>query len=111
MDVRFSTERLKKACESKSERLRRYGAPAAQKLATRLDDLRAARSLADMRHLPGHWEELKQDRKGQLSCRLAGGLRLIVEPTEQPPPVKVDGGLDWQAIDDLTVIEVVDYHE
>lgn len=111
MDVRFSTERLKKAYESKPERVRRYGAPAAQKLATRLDDLCAARTLADVRHLPGQWEELKQDRRGQFSCRLSGGLRLIVEPTKQPPPVKVDGGLDWQAVDDITVIEVVDYHD
>ena len=77
MDVRFSTERLKKACESKPERVRRYGVPAAQKLVT----------------------------------RLAGGLRLIVAPTKQPPPAKADGGLDWQAVDDITVIEVVDYHD
>ena len=64
-----------------------------------------------MRHLPGHWEELLAKRHGQLSCRLAGGLRLIVKPTKQPAPTKPDGGLDWRAVDSVNVIEVVDYHD
>ena len=51
-----------------------------------------------MRNLPGHWEELTGDRKGQFSCRLASGLRLIVRPKRQPPPAKPDGGLDWRAV-------------
>ena len=110
MDVRFSTERLKKICESKAERVRRFGVPTATKLKTRLDDLDAAANLNDLRNLPGHWEELTGDRKGEFSCRLAGALRLIVKPTKQPPPRKADGGLDWHAINSVTVIEVVDYH-
>jgi proteic killer suppression protein len=111
MQVRFLSARLKKICESKAERVRKLGEPAAGRLKSRLDDLDAAFSMEDMRHLPGHWEELVGDRKGQFSCRLAGGLRLIVKPTRQPPPAKPDGGLDWRAIDDVTVMEVVDYHE
>jgi proteic killer suppression protein len=111
MQVRFATDKLKKLCESKSERNRRFGEPASGKLKSRLDDLDAALSMEDARHLPGHWEELLGDRKGQFSCRLAAGLRLIVQPTRQPPPCKADGGLDWRAIDDVTVIEVVDYHD
>jgi toxin HigB-1 len=111
VEVGFATERLKKICESRAERTRRFGDVAASKLKTRLDDLAAAANLEDMRHLPGHWEELTGDRKGQFSCRLAGGLRLIVQPTKQPPPVKPDGGLDWRAIDGATVINVQDYHD
>lgn len=111
MEISFATERLKKTCESTAERKKRFGEPAASKLKTRLDDLDAAQSMEDMRHLPGHWEELKGDRKGQFSCRLAGGLRLIVCPIRQPPPTKPDGGLDWRAIDQVTVLEVVDYHD
>ena len=111
MQVRFVTDKLKKTCESKPERTRRFGGPTADKLKSRLDDLDAAFSMEDLRHLPGHWEELKGDRHGQFSCRLAAGLRLIVQPTRQPPPCKPDGGLDWRSIDDVTVIEVVDYHD
>ncbi len=67
--------------------------------------------MEDLRNLPGKWEELARDRAGQFSARLAGGLRLIVKPSKQPPPAKPDGGLDWPAIDSMTVIEVVDYHD
>ena len=111
MEVSFANERLKRACESAPERRRRFGEPAAGKLKARLDDLDAAASMEDVRNLPGRWEELTGDRRGQFSCRLFGGLRLIVRPKRQPPPVKPDGGLDWQGIDQVTVLEVVDYHD
>lgn len=111
MEVSFQNERLKKTCESGSERKKRFGEQSAGKLKTRLDDLDAAHTLEDMRNLPGHWEELKGDRKGQFSCRLAGGMRLIIAPKRQPPPTKPDGGIDWRAIDQVTVIDVVDYHD
>lgn len=109
--VGFLDLRLKKLCEDKPSRQRAFGKPAADKLATRLDDLAAAASMEVVRSLPGNWEELIGDRKGQFSCRLDKKLRLIVKPTRQPPPLKADGGLDWAAIDAVTVIEVVNYHD
>ena len=111
MEIRFASERLKKSCEMSGERKKRWGELAAGKLKARLDELDAALTLDDMRNLPGRWEQLTGDRKGQLSCRLTGGLRLIVHPTRQPPPAKPDGGLDWRAIDQVTILEVVDYHD
>jgi plasmid maintenance system killer protein len=111
MQVRFCSDRDKKFFESRTELTRRFGPEAAKKFKRCLDDLDAASSMEDMRNLPGKWEELKADRAGQFSARLAGGLRLIAKPSEQPPPSKPDGGLDWPAIDSVTVIEVVDYHD
>ena len=111
MEIGFPDARLKKICEDAAQRRKRFGEPVASKLKTRLDDLDAAQCMEDMRHLPGHWEELLADRKGQFSCRLAGGMRLIVAPGRQPAPLKPDGGMDWRAIDRVTVIEVVDYHD
>lgn len=111
MQLLFATDRDKKFFQSKSEPTRRFGADAAKKLKRCLDDLDAARSMEDMRNAPGKWEELIRDRAGQFSARLAGGLRLIVSPSKQPPPTKPDGGLDWPAIDCMTVIEVVDHHD
>ena len=111
MKILFASDRDKKIFESKSEQARRFGPDAAKKLKTRLDDLDAAASMDTMRDLPGRWEELMGDRAGQFSALLTGGLRLIVKPTKHPPPAKPDGGLDWRAIDSVTVIEVVDYHD
>jgi len=70
MKVEFLDAWLKKSCEDK---------------ATRLDDLAAAATMETVRHLPGSWEELKGDRKGQFACRLDKKLRLVIRPTEQPP--------------------------
>ena len=111
MEITFPDPRLKKLCEDTAQRKRKFGEPVAGKLKTRLDELDAAQCMEDMRYLPGRWEELRGDRKGQFSCRLAGGMRLVIAPKRQPPPVKPDGGLDWRAIDQVTVIEVVDYHD
>lgn len=111
MYVEFIDHRLKKTCEDKSALQRAYQKDAADKLAQRLDDLRAAANLDAMRQLPGSWEELTGKRKGQLSCRLDKKLRLVVLPTKQLPPMKADGGLDWAAVDAITVLEVANYHD
>lgn len=111
MHVEFIDNRLKKTCEEKAARQRTYQKDAADKLAQRLDDLRAAAHMEVMRSLPGSWEELRGNRRGQFSCRLDKKLRLVVKPTKQPPPLKADGGLDWAAIDAVTVLEVVNYHD
>jgi toxin HigB-1 len=111
MKVEFLDARLKKSCEDKATRQRLFQKAAADKLATRLDDLAAAANMEAVRPLPGSWEELTGDRKGQFSCRLDKKLRLILRPTTQPPPAKLDGGLDWGAVDAVTVLEVVNYHD
>ena len=111
LNILFIDTRLKKTCEDKAARQRAYQKDAADKLARRLDDLQAAANMDTVRQLPGSWEELTGDRKGQFSCRLDKKLRLVVRPTNLPPPLKPDGGLNWTAIDDITVLEVVNYHD
>ena len=111
MRVEFLDQRLKKTCEDKALRQRTFQKSAADKLAQRLDDLRAAANMEIVRHLPGGWEELTGNRRGQFSCRLDKKLRLVIRPSRQPPPLKPDGGLDWSAIDAITVTEVVNYHD
>ena len=109
--ITFLTSKDKEFFENSKQVARTFGPESAKKLKGRLDDLDAAQSMDEMRTLPGHWEELKKERAGQFSTRLHGGMRLIVKPQKQPPPVKPDGGLDWRAIDSIYIIEVVDYHD
>lgn len=111
MKVEFVDARLKKSCEDNSTRQRLFQKAAADKLTNRLDDLAAAANMDMVRCLPGSWEELTGDRKGQFSCRLDKKLRLVLRPTQRPPPTKPDGGLDWAAVDAVTVVEVVNYHD
>jgi proteic killer suppression protein len=111
VEISFASRRLQRLCESAKELQRSYGKACAQKLMTRLADLVAARTLEDLRLLPGRCHELKGKRKGQLALDLAGGIRLIFRPSQNPTPVKEDGGLDWQQIDAVEVTEILDYHE
>ncbi len=111
MKIDFLNAKDKALFESSKDVKKVHGAENEKKLRIRLDDLLDAQSMDDMRNLPGHWEELKNERAGQFSARLQGGLRLIVKPQKQPPPTKPDGGLDWRAIDSIHIIEMVDYHD
>lgn len=111
LKIDFLSARDKEFFESSKQVTKAHGPENAKKLRRRLDDLDAAHSMEDMLGLPGHWEELKNDRAGQFSARLHGGLRLIVKPQKQPPPSKPDGGLDWPAIDSIYIVEMVDYHD
>ena len=111
MKIDFLNQKDKAFFESSKQVTKEHGPENAKKLKHRLDDLDAAQCMEVMRSLPGHWEELKNDRAGQFSVRLHDGLRLIVKPQTQPPPAKPDGGLDWAAIDSIYIVEMVDYHD
>lgn len=111
LKIDFLSVKDKEFFESSKQVTKAHGPENAKKLKVRLDDLDAAQSMEDMRHLAGHSEELQNDRKGQFSARLHGGLRRIVKPQKQPPPSKPDGGLDWPTIDSIYIVEMVDYHD
>lgn len=110
MEVLFPTAKLKRQFSDHVALQRRWGDAGASKISLRLQQLAAARTLDDLRQLPGRCHELTGARGGQLAVDVHRGFRLVFEPASDPPPSKEDGGLDWSAVDSLTVIEVVDYH-
>jgi len=110
LEISFANRKLQKLCESEKELRKAYGSDGAKKAMRRLTDLRAASTLEDMRHLPGRIHELASDRDGQLAIDLAGGWRLILEPTNGWPPEKAEGARVWTAIDAVQVLEITDYH-
>ncbi len=111
MDIIFKSRQLERLCNDHRVARKAWGKPQADLLARRLDDLRAARKLADLRFAPGGLHELKGDRAGQLAMDLKGGHRLVVEPAQQPMPLKPDGGLDWDQVTAIRIVEVVNYHD
>ncbi len=110
MEVLFATRKLQRRFGSVAETRKAYGDQMAKKIALRLQQLEAARHLDDLRHLPGRWHELTGDLQGHLACDLTGPHRLIVRPTEEPLPRNSQGGLDWSAVDSVTVTDIDDYH-
>lgn len=111
MEVFFHTKKLEKNCNSEREMLKTYGAPRAKKLKTRLMELRAADHLAQIPRVPPpRCHELSNDRKGELSVDLDHPYRLIFIPANNPIPRKEDGGLNWEAVTQIEILEIVDPH-
>lgn len=63
-----------------------------------------------MRTLPGRCHELLADRAGQLALVIGQPYRLIFKPATLPTPKLASGGLDWDRVTFINILEVVDYH-
>jgi proteic killer suppression protein len=111
MDISFGDKDLKKYANEDRLAIRKLGSKRAQVFKQRLDDLRAADTLEDVRYLPGHYHELKENRKGQWSCDLDQPYRLIFIPHEDPIPTNADGQYVWIEIRGVEVIEITNYHK
>ena len=111
MLIHFRNSKLERIFSSEKELTRSYGAEQGRLIVKRMSVLRIARCLADLRSLPQlHAHELKADRKGQISITVRQPYRLILLPANEPVPQLPDGGLDWVAVTEITLIEIVDYH-
>jgi len=111
MVIYFRHRKLQKLCNSRREADKRIGLKMSKKLQQRLMELRAADTLADISHLPpARCHELTGNRSGQLSVDLEQPYRLIFIPAEGPSRVKKDGGLSWEHITAIEIIEITDTH-
>ena len=111
MEIAFVSRKMQKVCNSEKEMRAKLGPRNAKVLQQRLAQLKAAENLADMGSVPAaRCHELSQDRKGQLAVDLVHPKRLMFEPDHAPIPRKEDGGLDWQKVTRVLVIEIADYH-
>jgi plasmid maintenance system killer protein len=112
LDITFKSHKLEKEYNDLSLLVRHHGAVQAKLLRRRLDELRAVDSLKDMRSLPRpRCHELKGNLAGKLSVDLDGPYRLILEPANEPKPLKDDGGLDWSRVTAVRVLGIEDTHE
>lgn len=111
VQVTYARRKLERSCSSQPARARKWGPETARKLGSRLQELKAAETLDDMRTLPqARVHELKGDRKGQISLDLSHPYRLIVIPADSDLTTRRDGGLDWSKVEAVVVIEVTDTH-
>lgn len=111
MDILYSRE-MKKHCRDRGAAVRKWGPEQGKLVIRRIDELKDVSCLADLRRFPAlRCHELKGDRKGQIAIDLINPYRLILEPANDPIPRKEDGGLDWEQITAVRLLEVVDYHD
>lgn len=84
----------------------------AKKIRQRMDDLRAAETLAELRTLPGRCHELHGELKSVFSLDLDHPYRLLFRPVGEAEGIsREDGGLDWTKITAVEILGVVDTHE
>lgn len=110
MEVFFETEKLAKQLGQERSRVRAFGQEGAKRIAMRLQQLNAARTLEAMKALPGRCHELTGGLRGHLAVDVHQPFRLIFRPTDNPGPTKDDGGLDWAAVESITVTDIRNYH-
>ncbi|MGD9107889.1 MAG: type II toxin-antitoxin system RelE/ParE family toxin [Gammaproteobacteria bacterium] len=111
MEITFKNKKLQKICNSEKKLLKTYGKNCARKIRARLDDLQAAPNLEAFKTLPGRCHELIGDKKGLLSLDLEHPLRLIFEPTNKSINKKDGGGINWNLVNAIKIINVEDTHD
>lgn len=111
MDILFRERKFERQCNQYSLLVCAHGEVRARLIRKRLDALRAATNLEDLRNIPGRLHQLKGDRKGQLSLDLDQPYRLVLVPNHNPVPVTPDGGMDWSRITAVKILGIEDTHE
>ncbi len=108
VEVLYATRQLAKSCASESTLKQKYGPLRAKRLGARLQQLRVAETLADVRLVTTRVHELTDDLEGSIAIDLDGPYRLILEPLNWV--TDEDGRLDWAAVDAVVITEITDYH-
>ena len=111
MNIQFRTAKLAKRCNNRSEGVKAWGDRRARLVGMRLDDLRAAVALEDMRHAPGDCHEYKHRTEHVLTLDLDAGWRLFFRPDHDPIPLLGDDtSLDWSKVTSVEITDVKDPH-
>ncbi len=110
MEISYSSNKLQKQLTQARELVAAFG-QMARKVSQRHEELKSADTLSIMKLFPAAYcHELTGDRKGTLAVKVSGNYRMIFEPNHDPIPHKEDGGLDWEKVTSITILEITDYH-
>ncbi|WP_276483480.1 type II toxin-antitoxin system RelE/ParE family toxin [Paraflavitalea pollutisoli] len=110
MDITFGDKKLEGYAENNKKCIQGMGKKRAELFMKRLNALHNALTLEDVRHLPGRFHELTNNRKGQWACDLDHPYRLIFVPHERPIPINDHGQFIWVEIKGVEIVEIADYH-
>ena len=111
MKITFKHKKLEKLANDDRKLVKEFGKLRADKIKTRLVQLKYATTLEDVRNLPGNYHELTNNRKGQWACDLDQPYRLVFTPHESPIPTNEHGKYVWMEITGVELIGVVNYHK
>lgn len=111
VDIDFRTKKMANIFNSEKALYKEYGSRMARVIMMRLAVLKNARVLALVpTSPPDRLHQLTGNRKGRFAVDLVQPYRLILAPSNEPIPLKEDGGIDRDRVTAITVLDVVDYH-
>lgn len=111
MLILFKSKKLEKTLSDRKALAKHFGLEQARKIQQRMFELQAADNLGILKSLPQvRAHELAGNRAGQISLDLKHPYRLLIVPAHDDPPRKKDGGLDWEKVAKIMILEVEDTH-
>ncbi len=107
MDIRFKSNKLKKACEDPRVAQKEFGKGMGSRLLQRVIELDRAKSLKDISKIPAaRLHRLEGSRSDEYAVDLAHPFRLVLKPI-----LDDDGDINkLELIKIISVEEVTDYH-
>ena len=108
MQITYASKTIQRLCEEDKHQRKKLGEKRAKRLKNRLNELRAVQNVSQLQL--GRPHPLTGDRAGQFSVDLDGPMRLLFDPAELPPPTLPSGGIDWQQVSSVRLLEIGDTH-
>jgi proteic killer suppression protein len=108
MQITYASKTIQRLCEEDKHQRKQLGEKRAKRLKNRLNELRAVQNVSQLQL--GRPHPLTGDRAGQFSVDLDGPMRLLFDPAELPPPTLPSGGIDWQLVSSVRLLEIGDTH-
>ena len=110
MKLSYKNRKLEKSLADVVAIKKNYGTKA-KLIELRKRELQDAPNLQIMQTiLAANCHELKGNLYGKLAVDISANFRIIFEPANDPVPLKVGGGLDWNLVTEIVIIEIGDYH-
>lgn len=109
MQITYASNAIQRLCEEDKHQRKQLGEKRAKRLKNRLTELRAVANVSQLQL--GRPHPLTGDRAGQFSVDLDGPMRLLFEPSDHPPPALEAGGINWQQVTSVRILEIGDTHD
>ena len=111
MRISFINKKLAKILCNEKEIVRTYGTDNGRRIGLRLKQIDDADNLVELSKLPQtRVHELSGDRNEQISVDVKHPYRLLLRSDHDETPRKADGGLDWNRITKVVVLDITDTH-
>ena len=109
MRIVFANNKLRRLCEQRGAAERTLGKAGAQKLRTRLAELRAAQNVSEL--IAGNPHPLRGEYSDLFALRLDGGRRIVFAALLQDAPWMEIRSIDWSRVTAVQIEFIGDYHD